>query len=57
MDELFEELRGGWSPAENDKICFGTLLDSFSFAADVQDWGYKDARDLRPYYQKKGKRA
>ena len=58
MAELFEELRESWAaPPENDKICFGTLLDSFSFAADVQDWGYTDARDLRPYYQRKGKRA
>ncbi len=57
VDELFEELRQGWSSAEDDGVCFGTLLDSFSFAADVQDWDYTDARDLRPYYQRKGKRS
>jgi len=57
MNELFEELRQGWAPAGNETVCFGTLLDSFSFAADVQDWGYTDPRDVRPYYQKKGKRG
>ncbi|MFB3903093.1 MAG: nucleotidyltransferase [Acidobacteriota bacterium] len=57
MDELFDELRHRWPSEDRVRACFGTLLDAFSFAADVQDWGYTDARDLRPYYQKKGKRV
>ncbi|RPJ50785.1 MAG: nucleotidyl transferase [Acidobacteria bacterium] len=56
MTELFEDLRQSWSSDEDERVCFGTLLDSFSFAADVHDWGYTDARDLRPYYQRKGKK-
>lgn len=57
MDELFDELRRRWSESEDEKVCFGTLLDSFSFAADVEDWGYTDARDVRPYYRRKGKKG
>jgi len=57
MSELFDQVRAGsWSTAR-DRVCFGTLLDSFSFAVDIIDWGYTDPRDLRPYTQRKGDAA
>ncbi|HXK58672.1 MAG TPA: nucleotidyltransferase [Acidobacteriota bacterium] len=54
MLELFREIQSGaWSPL-GDHVCLGTLLDSYSFAVDIEDWGYQDVRDSRPYNQRKG---
>ena len=56
MVRLFEEARAGWSaPAEN-RAFRGMLLDPFSFAVDVLDWGYEDRRDLDPLVDARGAR-
>jgi hypothetical protein len=52
--ELFEEVRGRWSAVEPGQICRGPILDQYSFAADILDWGYTDPRDLRSYRERKG---
>jgi predicted nucleotidyltransferase len=46
MKRLFEEFHAS-RPAANQDQFLGTLLDAFSFAADVHDWGYPDARKLK----------
>jgi predicted nucleotidyltransferase len=45
MKQLFNEFHGT-PPAVDRNRFMGTLLDAFSFAADVKDWGYPDARKL-----------
>ena len=53
MEELFEEMKQSWKSPRAENSCFGMLLDAYSFAADIFDWGYRDPRDLRPYHQRK----
>jgi predicted nucleotidyltransferase len=51
MRELFEELHGARAATDKDQF-MGTLLDAFSFAADVHDWGYPDARELKVRFRR-----
>ena len=46
MTQLFDEARGNWSRQLPRKAFRGTLIDPFSFAVDIHDWGYEDRRDL-----------
>ncbi|MFN2433711.1 MAG: nucleotidyltransferase [Gemmatimonadota bacterium] len=48
MAQLFDEVRWRWPAPRDAKSFRGTLLDPFSFAADIHDWGYEDRRDLEP---------
>jgi hypothetical protein len=54
MVRLFEEVRRGWTRPDDPRAFRGTLLDPFSFAADVEDWGYEDRRDLEPWVDDAG---
>ncbi|HEY0845017.1 MAG TPA: nucleotidyltransferase [Noviherbaspirillum sp.] len=45
MEELIERLRHeAHTPPEGRKICQGTLLSREQYLADVEKWGYRDAR-------------
>lgn len=45
MDELIERLRHEThSPPDSQKVCQGTLLSREQYLADVEQWGYRDAR-------------
>lgn len=49
MEELIERLRQEMHmPSENRNICQGTLLSREQYLADIEQWGYQDAR-LVPY--------
>jgi hypothetical protein len=57
ITQLFEEVREEWSSAKAVNVCRGPILDQYSFAADILDWGYEDPRDLRSYRKRKGEAA
>lgn len=45
MDELLERLRQEvHSPPDPQGVCLGTLLSREQYLADVEQWGYQDAR-------------
>lgn len=49
MQELFDEARQRWQePRPAARAFRGLLLDPHSFAVDLDDWGYRDARELEP---------
>jgi hypothetical protein len=49
MQELFVEVRQRWQePPPAAKAFRGLLLDPHSFAVDLDDWHYRDARELEP---------
>ena len=54
MVQLFEKVRRRWSKKKNPKGFCGILLDQYTFAVDVEDWGYEDLRDLRPLVDEEG---
>ncbi len=55
MRELFERAQRRWHmPSQNPKGFRGTLLDPFSFAVDIEDWGYEDRRELDPLVDEEG---
>ena len=41
-------------PAQPFSVFRGTLIDPFSFAVDIHDWGYEDRRDLEPLVDLEG---
>ena len=55
MRELFERAQRRWHlGSANAKAFRGTLLDPFSFAVDIEDWGYEDRRELDPLVDDEG---
>lgn len=55
MALLFERIRERWNHAGDPMAFRGTLLDQFTFIVDVEDWGYKDLRNLEPLVDETGK--
>jgi predicted nucleotidyltransferase len=51
---LVEEARQRWSRPPAPQAFRGTLLDPFSFGADIHDWGYEDRRALQPLVDARG---
>lgn len=54
--QLFQEMRARWHEAKPSKQFRGSLLDPFSFAVDIEDWGYEDQRDLHPLVNERGEK-
>ncbi len=55
--ELFEKVKNRWTEEPEDSKKFrGALLDPFTYAVDLEDWGYPDPRDMRALVDNKGKR-
>jgi len=55
MSHLFEELlRQSDAPGVSLETFRGALIDPFSFAVDMEDWGSEDRRDLRPVVDDQG---
>jgi hypothetical protein len=55
MVKLFNQVRKRWAaPPEGRRAFRGTLLDPFSYAVDVDDWGYEDRRNLKSLVNAKG---
>jgi len=48
MDDLYAEVRQGWQENPAKKKFRGLLLDPNSFTVDLEDWGYRDPRELEP---------
>lgn len=56
MVRMFNEIRQRWKkPVRRKKAFRGTLIDPFSFAVDIEDWGYEDRRNLEPLVDEEGK--
>ncbi|MBK8905000.1 MAG: nucleotidyltransferase [Anaerolineaceae bacterium] len=54
MQELFDEVQRRWQePRLAAKAFRGLLLDPHSFVVDLDDWGYRDARELEPLVDEK----
>lgn len=55
IEVLFSEVQQRWKkPVRRKKAFRGMLLDPFSFAVDVEDWGYEDLRKLEPLVDEEG---
>lgn len=54
MEQLLSEHIMGSTFLVESGTCQGPLLDPFSFSVDIEDWGYKDARDLAPIVDSEG---
>lgn len=54
MAQLCDEMKDRWRDAGLPNVSRGTLLDPWSFAVDVDEWGFEDRRDLDPLVSEAG---
>lgn len=54
MEEVFDRIKAGRRAPRHVKAFRGLLLDPESFAMDVREWGYEDARDREPLVDCRG---